>query len=34
MARQPMDIRKLIERQEKKIMDHTDQLYLAQEEYE
>ena len=34
MARQPMDIRKRIERQEKKIMDLTDQLHLAQEEYE
>ena len=34
MARQPMDIRKRMERQEKKIMDLTDQLHLAQEEYE
>ena len=33
MARQPMDIRKRIERQEKKIIDLTDQLHLAQEEY-
>lgn len=34
MARQPMDIRKRIERQEKKIVDLTEQLHLAQEEYE
>ena len=29
-----MDIRKRIERQEKKIVDLTEQLHLAQEEYE
>lgn len=34
MARQPMDIRKRIERQEKKIIDLTDQLEQAKEEYE
>ena len=34
MARQPMDIRKRMERQEKKIIDLTDQLHQAQEEYE
>ena len=34
MARKPMDIRKRMERQEKKIIDLTDQLRLAQEEYE
>lgn len=34
MARQPVDIRKRMERQEKKIVDLTDQLHLAQEEYE
>lgn len=34
MARQPMDIRKRLERQEKKIIDLTDQLHQAQDEYE
>ena len=34
MARQPMDVRKRMERQEKKIIELTDQLHLAQEEYE
>ena len=34
MARQPMDIRKRIERQEKKVIDLTEQLHVAQEEYE
>lgn len=34
MAREPMDIRKRMERQEKKIIDLTDKLQLAQEEYE
>ena len=34
MARQPMDIRKRMERQEKKIMELTDELHQAQEEYE
>lgn len=34
MARQPMDIRKRMERQEKKIIELAEQLHLAQEEYE
>jgi predicted RNase H-like nuclease (RuvC/YqgF family) len=34
MARQPMDIRKRIERQEKKIIALTDRLEQAKEEYE
>jgi predicted RNase H-like nuclease (RuvC/YqgF family) len=34
MARQPMDIRKRIERQEKKILQLTDELEQAKEEYE
>ena len=34
MARQRMDVRKRMERQEKKIIELTDQLHLAQEEYE
>ena len=34
MARQPMDIRKRIERQEKKILQLTAELEKAQEEYE
>ncbi len=29
-----MDVRKRMERQEKKIIELTDQLHLAQEEYE
>lgn len=34
MARQQMNIRKRIERQEKKILDLTDRLEQAKEEYE
>lgn len=34
MARKPMDIRKRMEQQEKKIIGLADQLRLAQEEYE
>lgn len=34
MARGPMDIRKRIERQEKRIFELTDELEKAKEEYE
>lgn len=34
MARQPMDVRKRIERQKEKILKLTDELEQAQEEYE
>lgn len=34
MARQPIDIRKRMERQEKKILQLTDELDKAKEEYE
>ena len=34
MARQPKDIRKRIERQEEKILQLTDELEQAKEEYE
>jgi len=34
MARQPMDVRKRIERQKEKILKLTDELEKAQEEYE
>jgi len=34
VARQPVDIRKRIKRQEKKILDLTDELEQAKEEYE
>lgn len=34
MARQPMDVRKRIERQKEKILKLTDELEQAQKEYE
>ena len=34
MARQPIDIRKRMDRQEKKSVNLTEQLHQAQEEYE
>ncbi len=34
IARQPVNIRKRMERQEKKIVYLTDQLHMAREEYE